>query len=101
MTVAMHTPAAHDHALTFDVEEFFQVEAARRSGVCFEDWEGYESRIERPMDAILEMLADRGIRATFFMLGWVARPKDVRPIRRGFFPSILTGILLYVTFASD
>ncbi len=73
MTAAMHIPAAHDHALTFDVEEFFQVEAARRSGVCPEDWDGYESRIERPMDTILEMLADRDVRATFFMLGWVAR----------------------------
>jgi polysaccharide deacetylase family protein (PEP-CTERM system associated) len=72
----------HDHALSFDVEEYFQVEAARRSGVCERDWSTYVGRLDGPIDAILEMLAERGIRATFFTLGWVARnrPGVVRRI---------------------
>jgi polysaccharide deacetylase family protein (PEP-CTERM system associated) len=73
---------SYDHALTFDVEEYFQVEAARRSGVSHADWTSYEHRLDGPMDVILELLADRGVRATFFVLGWVAKhqPDLVRRI---------------------
>jgi len=66
-------------AISFDVEEFFQV-ANLRGHYAREDWEGVDSRIDRGMDAILGCLAKRGARATFFFLGWVAerRPDLVR-----------------------
>ena len=63
-------PAAR-HDLSFDVEEYFHVEAAA-AGVSREDWDGFESRLEPAVDRILGMLADRGASATFFVLGWVA-----------------------------
>lgn len=59
------------HALSFDVEEHFQVSAfwsdERRS-----KWESYESRVERNVEKILTLLSLHGIHATFFVLGWVA-----------------------------
>jgi len=67
------------HAISFDVEEFFQVANLRGQ---FErgDWESAPSRIDVGMDAILGALDRHGARATFFFLGWVAeqRPDLVR-----------------------
>lgn len=67
------------NAISFDVEEFFQV-ANLRGHYARNDWETVDSRIDRGMDAILGCLAKRGARATFFFLGWVAerRPDLVR-----------------------
>jgi polysaccharide deacetylase family protein (PEP-CTERM system associated) len=69
------------HALSFDVEEHFQVSAfwsdERRS-----QWDRYESRVERNVDKILTLLSLHGIHATFFVLGWVAgkHPSVVKTI---------------------
>ena len=60
------------HVLSFDVEEYFHVEAAA-ARVRPEDWPGFPSRLEPAVDAILQMLADHNASATFFVLGWVAR----------------------------
>ncbi len=71
------------HALSFDVEEHFQVSAfwsdERRI-----NWESYESRVERNVDKILAILSLHGIHATFFVLGWVAlrHPNLVKVIVR-------------------
>lgn len=67
------------HALSFDVEEFFQV-ANLRGHFARGDWESVPSRIDVGMDAILSALDRAGARATFFFLGWVAerRPDLVR-----------------------
>lgn len=67
------------HAISFDVEEFFQV-ANLRHRFPMEEWDAVPSRIDVGMDAILAALARRGARATFFFLGWVAerRPDLVR-----------------------
>jgi polysaccharide deacetylase family protein (PEP-CTERM system associated) len=67
------------HALSFDVEEFFHV-ANLRGHFSRGDWEQAPSRIDIGMDAVLQCLARRGARATFFFLGWVAerRPDLVR-----------------------
>jgi polysaccharide deacetylase family protein (PEP-CTERM system associated) len=60
--------------LSFDVEEYFQVEAARELGIQPDDWDGYASRLEPVVDRILGLLAEHAdTRATFFILGWVAR----------------------------
>ncbi len=69
------------NALSFDVEDYFHV-SNFESFVSFDDWGKYESRVERNTRTILELLAERQIAATFFILGWVAEklPKLVRAI---------------------
>jgi polysaccharide deacetylase family protein (PEP-CTERM system associated) len=47
-------------------------------------WDGFETRVRGNTATILDMLARRGVHATFFVLGWVARkhPEIVREIAR-------------------
>ncbi len=59
------------HALSFDVEEYFQV-ANFRPVFERDGWDGVPSRLDVGMDRILSLLDRRGARATFFWLGWVA-----------------------------
>jgi len=59
------------HALSFDVEEYFQV-ANLRAHFRRADWESVTSRLDHGMDAVLGCLERRGARATMFFLGWVA-----------------------------
>lgn len=69
------------HCLSFDVEEHFQV-SAFASPIRQRHWDNFSSRVEANTDTILAMLDDRGVRATFFVLGWVARrhPKLVKKL---------------------
>ena len=69
------------NALTFDVEEYFHAEVF--AGVVRrEQWSTLESRVERTTERLLEVLAETGTQATFFVLGWVAErhPDLVRAI---------------------
>ena len=77
-------PRTSVHMLSFDVEEYFQVEAAARGGMKPEDWNSWQRRAGPCVDRILQLLADRGASATFFVLGWIARnePHVVRAIVR-------------------
>ncbi|MDP2689565.1 MAG: DUF3473 domain-containing protein, partial [Deltaproteobacteria bacterium] len=52
--------------------------------IRFEDWDTYDSRIEKPTMKILDLLDGHGVKATFFVLGWVAErhPKLVVEIQR-------------------
>lgn len=59
------------HCLSFDIEEHFQV-SGFASTIARGDWECLESRVEQNVYRILELLASRSVRATFFVLGWVA-----------------------------
>jgi len=59
------------HALSFDVEEYFQV-ANLRGRFSRANWEGVPSRLEPAMAAILGALERHRARATFFFLGWIA-----------------------------
>jgi polysaccharide deacetylase family protein (PEP-CTERM system associated) len=59
------------HALSFDVEEYFQV-ANLRGHFTRESWERVPSRVDVGMDAILSALERHGAHATFFFLGWIA-----------------------------
>jgi polysaccharide deacetylase family protein (PEP-CTERM system associated) len=67
------------HALSFDVEEYFQV-ANLRHRFARDDWDGVTSRLDVGMDAVLGALERAGAHATFFFLGWIAerRPDLVR-----------------------
>ena len=73
--------AAITNALTIDVEDYFQV-SAFAPHIARSDWDRRECRVERNVDRILEMLAARDIKATFFTLGWIAEryPALVRAI---------------------
>lgn len=59
------------HHFSVDVEEYFHVSAFERL-VRYADWDGYESRVNDSVARLLDLLARRQTRATFFVLGWVA-----------------------------
>jgi len=67
------------NVLTFDVEDWFQV-AALSNVIRHEDWDKCESRIMVNMVRIVEVLAREKVKATFFVLGWIAErfPQVVR-----------------------
>ncbi len=59
------------NALTIDVEDYFQV-SAFAPHIARSEWNTRTCHIERNVNRILEMLAERDIKATFFTLGWIA-----------------------------
>ena len=69
------------NALTIDVEDYFQV-SAFAPYIARDDWDRRECRVERNVARILDMLAARETKATFFVLGWIAEryPALVRSI---------------------
>ena len=72
------------NALTIDVEDYFQV-SAFAPYIRRDEWDARECRIERNVGRVLELLAQRDVKATFFTLGWVAEryPQLVRAIVAG------------------
>jgi polysaccharide deacetylase family protein (PEP-CTERM system associated) len=72
------------NAITVDVEDYFHVRAF--SGVIpGSQWDDYPLRVEKNTYRLLELFASRRIRATFFILGWVAKrcPTLIRQIISG------------------
>ena len=69
------------NAFTVNVEDYFQVSAFENS-VRREHWERFESRVQANTCRFLELLDRRHVRATFFVLGWIAEryPQLVREI---------------------
>lgn len=63
--------SAPRHALSFDVEEYFQVANFFRV-FPRERWDEIAPRIDVGMGRILDALARHDTRATFFFLGWIA-----------------------------
>jgi polysaccharide deacetylase family protein (PEP-CTERM system associated) len=57
--------------LTIDLEDWFHI-LDHPDTAHAEQWERFESRVERNTDRILEALDQRKLRATFFVLGWIA-----------------------------
>ena len=72
------------NALTIDVEDYFQV-SAFAPYIRRDEWETRECRVERNVQHILELLAERDVKATFFTLGWIAEryPQLVKQIVAG------------------
>ncbi|MBZ5608127.1 MAG: DUF3473 domain-containing protein [Acidobacteriia bacterium] len=68
--------------ITVDVEDYFQVEAFAGT-VDRATWQDYPSRVEHNTERILHIFDDLNVKATFFILGWVAEhyPALVRRIR--------------------
>ena len=69
------------HALTVDVEDYFQVYAFFHC-IPRDTWDQYACRVEANVDRILAQFAAAGVTATFFTLGWIAErhPAMVRRI---------------------
>lgn len=67
--------------LSIDVEDYFHVSAFEQVSPP-ESWAEFESRVDYNTDKILEILAGVDVRATFFVLGWVARysPRLIKKI---------------------
>ena len=72
------------NALSIDVEDYFHANALS-SAIGRDEWEKADSRVERNTRSLIESFDTRGIRATFFVLGWVAErhPGIVRDIVAG------------------
>jgi len=70
--------------LTFDIEDWFQVENLRPLFPP-ESWETIPRRVANATRRVLRLLAEHQIRSTFFVLGWVAErePALVREIAAG------------------
>lgn len=60
------------NAMSVDVEEYFHANALAAAAPRAA-WDGFESRVVPATSRLLDLFADRGVRATFFVLGWVAR----------------------------
>lgn len=69
----LSTDAAHSmlNAMTIDVEDYFHV-TAFASDVDRAKWSSLESRVENNTLRLLDLFARHQVRATFFVLGWVA-----------------------------
>lgn len=69
------------NAFSVDVEDYFQV-AAFEGVIDRKDWDKFDRRVEANTRKLLELLDRFGIRATMFVLGWVAErsPGLVREI---------------------
>ncbi|MCJ8157327.1 XrtA system polysaccharide deacetylase [Sphingomonas sp. LaA6.9] len=69
------------NALSVDIEDWFQVGAFENT-IDRGDWDSLVPRVERNTEAVLELFDRKGVKATFFTLGWVAEryPKLIRRI---------------------
>lgn len=69
------------NAMTVDVEDYFHVSAFENT-VSRSQWETLESRVTRNTERLLALFGQANVRATFFVLGWVAErcPGLVRDI---------------------
>ena len=69
------------NAVTVDVEEYFHPTEVQ-TAIDQSGWATLPSRIERQLDQVLELLAARHTKATFFVLGWVAErhPRAIQKI---------------------
>ncbi len=70
------------HILTVDVEDWFHTQASSQA-VSLKEWEDYPVRIHNNTARLLELFARYQVKATFFVLGWVAEK----------FPDIVENIL--------
>ena len=76
-------PKGLRNALTIDVEDYFQV-SAFAPYIQRSEWNTRECRVERNVNRILDLLAEKNTHATFFTLGWIAEryPQLVKRIVR-------------------
>lgn len=68
--------------LTVDVEDYFQV-SAFEDIISSSQWSSMEQRVERNTDNVLQIFDDYSVKATFFIVGWIAEkfPGTVKKIQ--------------------
>jgi polysaccharide deacetylase family protein (PEP-CTERM system associated) len=73
--------APERHLLTVVLEDYFQV-APLRQVIPTRRWSRFETRVERNTDKALALLDEFGIKASFFVVGWIAdeMPEVVRRV---------------------
>ena len=59
------------NAMTVDVEDFFHV-SAFESVISPEQWKDYQPRVDTNTRRLLDVFAEKEVKSTFFVLGWVA-----------------------------
>lgn len=71
------------HAFTIDLEEWFCTHNFQKV-ISYEEWDSLESRIIDQTEQFLELLDRHQVKATFFVLGWVAerQPALLKTIAR-------------------
>jgi polysaccharide deacetylase family protein (PEP-CTERM system associated) len=69
------------NVLTFDVEDWFHILDNPKTEAV-ESWEKFPSRLDQGLNEILEICKAAEVKATFFILGWVAEkhPKAIEKI---------------------
>jgi polysaccharide deacetylase family protein (PEP-CTERM system associated) len=69
------------NALTVDVEDYFQV-AAFETNIRRDQWASIPCRVEDNTNRVLDLFAEKRVKGTFFVLGWIAErhPRLVRRI---------------------
>jgi len=74
-------PESLTNAMTVDVEDYFQV-SAFENHIRRSDWESIPCRVEENVERILALFEGKGVKATFFTLGWIAEryPEMIRKI---------------------
>lgn len=72
---------AIQNAISIDVEDYFQV-AALAESIDVSEWDNIDSRVEANTHRILDLFDHHNVKATHFVLGWVADrfPNLVREI---------------------
>lgn len=73
--------AMKNNVMSVDVEDYYQVSAFAES-VATNEWEQHESRVVANTHRLLKLFSEKNIKATFFVLGWVAErePQLVKEI---------------------
>jgi polysaccharide deacetylase family protein (PEP-CTERM system associated) len=59
------------NAMTVDVEDYFQVSAFAKN-IDKKEWDHYPSRVNANTNLLLDLFDEYEIKATFFVLGWIA-----------------------------
>ncbi|MES9987215.1 MAG: XrtA system polysaccharide deacetylase [Candidatus Thiodiazotropha endolucinida] len=63
------------NAMTVDVEDYYQVSAFAKN-IDKSEWDKYPSRVNTNTNWLLEHFDEHNIKATFFVLGWVAEREN-------------------------
>lgn len=59
------------NAMSVDIEEYFQV-GAFETCISRDHWDSLSSRVDYNTQVVLDLFAEKNVKATFFTLGWVA-----------------------------
>lgn len=65
------TQSSKTNAMSVDVEDYFQV-SAFESIIERQDWENLPCRVEQNTHRVMDIFDQHQVKATFFILGWVA-----------------------------